>query len=109
MGQISDMIKKDFGAVVILGGDEYEKFPAWKKIVADRILEQGMSYIVMKSNLKQACTKTGKYVGHVRQYLNGEIEFIPLWSKPWDVQGLLLAFELLKAEIEGLIRAYNAD
>lgn len=105
--KISDMLNEEFGFTGVLGGPEYENFSALKQLVCDQLLAQGLSYRIFKINLDTACKKTKNYAGHVEKYISGELDVIPLWSKPGDVEGLLVGFKFLKAEIERLIRCYD--
>lgn len=105
--KISDMLREEFGFSGSIGGPEYEQFSELKKLVCDQLLSQGIAYRMFKINLNTACTKTKKYAEHVEKYISGELEMIPAWSKPGDVEGLLVGFQFLKAEIERLIRCYD--
>lgn len=104
---ISEMLKEEFGFTGVLGGPEYKEFSALKQLVCDQLLDQGIAYRVFKINLDAACKKTKKHASHVEKYIAGELRTIPLWSKPGDVEGLLIGFQFLKAEIERLIRCYD--
>jgi len=105
--KISDLLKEEFGFTGSLGGSDYENFSEIKKLVCDQLLAQGIAYRMFKINLDTACKKSKQYAGHVEKYISGELEVIPLWSKPGDVEGLLVGFQFLKAEIERLIRCYD--
>lgn len=104
--KISDQLREEFGFTGVLGGPEYDKFPEWKKKVADNILELGMSYRIAKFNLVTATDLSDQYNRQVRKYLNGTISSMPLWAKPGSVKDLLLMFEMLRAEIKRAIRIY---
>lgn len=104
--KISDLIGEDFNFWGSYGGREYDNFPAWKKKVADNILDLSMSYQIAKINLMTATDKSDQYNREVRKYLNGTTSSMPLWAKPGKVEELLLMFEMLKAEIVRAIRIY---
>jgi len=105
--KISEMLEEEFGFTGTIGGSEYESFSPLKQFVCDQLLAEGIAYRMIKSNLETACMRTKKYASHVEKYISGDLETIPLWSKPGDVEGLLVGFQLLKAEIERLIRCYD--
>ena len=106
--KISDLLAEDFGFQGFLGGPEYDNFPSWKKAAADALLEKGMSYRIAKINLNTACVQTQHYVNHVKKFGLLERKTIPVWSKPGDISGLLLLFQMITSQLKDLIRIYNS-
>ena len=106
---VGEMLKEDFGATVVLGGDEYENFPSWKQLAADHLLEVGLSYKIMKINVMSAVKLTDQYNKAVRDFVNGKIAMMPLWAKPGNTEELFLSYQLLREEIKRLISVYDAD
>ena len=108
MYSVGELLKEDFGATVVLGGEEYDNFPAWKQLVADHLLEVTLSYRIMKINVVSATKKTDQYNKAVNDFVSGKITMMPLWAKPGNTEEILLAYQLLREEIRRLISVYNA-
>jgi hypothetical protein len=107
--KISDELKEAFGFEGVLGGPEYDAFPAWKKVIADALLAKGMEYRVIKSNFEASCNKSAQYIKEAKKLISGESESVPLYAKFSDVEEWVFIFEISKESIRTLIKIYNSE
>lgn len=105
---VSTMLRDEFGFEGVLGGEEYEKFPAWKKDVADLLLSKGIEYFIAKENFREAAKQEKKYIEAATELYFGKARMMPLWAKSTNVQEFVLVLEMLKNFIDRLIKIYNA-
>lgn len=106
--KISDDLKEWFGFQGVLGGPEYDSFPAWKQLVADALLAKGMDYRIVSINMDTACDSAIQYAKEVRKTVNDPELAVPLWAKFPNVEKLYHTRCMLAENIQMLIKIYNA-
>jgi hypothetical protein len=108
MGPIWADLNEELGFTGALGGPEYDKFPEWKRLVADQLLEAGIRYRSDKEKFNSAAGRARQYIAAAQKVVKREWTMIPIGLSMPDMEYLTQDVVLARIQIEILIKLYDA-